>query len=72
MKRTMIAVVLSFVFIFGVTLAKPMAHDTMSKSGETSTLLGAMVKNPQGEDLGNIADVVTGPEGQVAFAVIAL
>jgi hypothetical protein len=68
----MIAVVLSFVFIFGVTLAKPMAHDTMSKSGETSTLLGAMVKNPQGEDLGNIADVVTGPEGQVAFAVIAL
>jgi hypothetical protein len=42
----------------------------MSKSGETSELLGATVKNPQGEDLGTITQIVTGPEGRIAFAVL--
>ena len=47
-----------------------MAHDMMSKSGETSELLGTTVKDSQGEDLGTITDVVTGPEGRVAFGVL--
>jgi sporulation protein YlmC with PRC-barrel domain len=47
-----------------------MAYEMMSKSGETSELLGAKVKNPQGEDLGTITEIVTGPEGRAAFAVL--
>ena len=70
MRRIMIATALVLVLVFGYAVAKSMAHEMMSKSGETSELLGTTVKNPQGKDLRIIADVVTGPEGRVAFAVI--
>jgi len=71
MRRIMIATALVLVLVFGYAVAKSMAHEMMSKSGETSELLGTTVKNPQGEDLRIIADVVTGPEGRVAFAVLS-
>jgi len=71
MRRIMIATALVLVLVFGYAVAKSVAHEMMSKSGETSDLLGSSVKNPQGEDLGTIADVVTGPEGRVAFAVLS-
>jgi len=71
MRKVMIATALVLALIFGYAVANSMAHEMMSKSGETSEILGATVKNPQGEDLGTIADVVTGPEGRVAFAVLS-
>ena len=71
MRKIILAAVLVLALIFGYAVAKSMAHEMMSKSGETSELLGTAVKNPQGEDLGTIADIVTGPEGRVAFVVLS-
>src|SRR4030042_8483 len=74
MRKMMIVTALVSVLIFGYGVAKSIAHEKMSKSGEraeVSKLLGTSIKNSQGEDLGTIADVVTGPEGRVAFAVLA-
>jgi len=74
MRRIMLATVLALSLIFGYTVAGPMAHEIKEKSGETSevsNLLGKGVKNPQGEDLGTITDVVAGPEGRIAFAVLS-
>jgi len=73
MRKIMIVTALVLALIFGYAVARSMAHEKMSKSGEraeVNKLLGASIKNPQGEDLGTIADVVTGPEGRDAFAVI--
>ncbi len=70
MKRIMIATALVLVLVFGYAVAKSMADEMTSKSGETSELLGTTVKNPQGEDLGAISEVVKGPEGRIAFAVL--
>ncbi len=67
----MIATALVLVLVFGYAVAKSVAHEMMSKSVKTPELLGATVKNAQGEDLGTIIDVVTGPEGRVAFAVLS-
>lgn len=75
MRKIMLPrVVVILALIFGYTVAKSMAHEMMEKSGETSEvskLLGTTVKNFQGEDLGTITDVVTGPEGRIAFAVLS-
>ena len=73
MKRIMLAVVLVLALIFGYTVAKSMAHGTMSKSGEVSevsNLIGTTIKDSRGEDLGTITDIVAGPEGRAAFAVL--
>jgi hypothetical protein len=73
MRKIIIVTALVLALTFGYAVAQSMAHEKMSKSGEkaeVSKLLGTSIKNPQGEDLGTIADVVTGPEGHVAFAVI--
>jgi hypothetical protein len=73
MRKMMIVTALVLALIFGYAVARSMAHEKMSKSGERaegSKLLGTSIKNPQGEDLGTITGVVTGPEGRVAFAVI--
>ena len=73
MKKITLAIVLVSMLIFGYAVAKSMALGIMSKSGETpevSQLLGKLVKNSQGEDLGTITNVVTGPEGGVAFVVL--
>jgi len=74
MRKIMIATALVLALIFGYAAARSMAHEMTSKGrepSEVSKLSGAMVKNPQGEDLGTITDVVTGPEGRVAFAVLS-
>jgi hypothetical protein len=74
MRKTMIVTALVLALIFGYAAAKSMAHEMMVKSGEraeVSKLLGTSIKNPQDEDLGTITDIVTGPEGRVAFAVLS-
>lgn len=74
MKRVILAMVLILALIFGCTGAMSISHEMMSRSGETvevSKLIGTSVKNPQGEDIGRIIDIVTGPEGRVAFAVLS-
>jgi hypothetical protein len=74
MRKMMLATVLVLAVIFGYAATRSIAHEMMSRSektSETTKLLGASVKNPGGEDLGTIADVVTGPEGRVAFAVLS-
>jgi hypothetical protein len=74
MRKVMIATALVLALIFGYAVANSMAHEMMSKSGETSgvsKLLGTTIKDPQGQDLGRIIDIVTGPEGRVAFAVLS-
>jgi len=74
MKRVTFAVALVLALIFGFTVAKSIADGMKSKSGEASKvskLIGVTIKDPHGEDLGTITDVVTGPEGRVAFAVVS-
>ena len=74
MKRVIFAVALVLALIFGFTVAKSIAGGMMSKSGEAcevSKLIGATIKDPQGEDLGVITDVLAGPERRVAFAVVS-
>ena len=74
MRKIMLATTVLLALIFGYAVAKSMAHEMMSKGGETcevSKLLGTTVKNPQGEDLGTITGLVTGPEGRVGFAVLS-
>jgi sporulation protein YlmC with PRC-barrel domain len=74
MKKIIIVTAMVLALILGYAVAESMAHEKMSKSterAEVSKLLGTSIKNLQGEDLGTIADVVTGPEGRVAFAVIS-
>ncbi len=73
MRKITFAIVLVLALIFGYAVAKSMANEMMSKGGETSKvskLRGASIRNPQGEDLGTITDVLTGPEGRVAFVVL--
>ncbi len=72
MRKIMIATVLVLALIFGYGAAKLVALEKASKGGEASEvtkLFGKAVKNPQGEDLGRITEVVTGPQGRIAFAV---
>jgi hypothetical protein len=74
MRRITLATMLLLALVFGYTVARSTAQGLTPKSGETSEgsrLFGAMVKDPQGEDLGTIADVVTGPEGRAAFVVLS-
>ncbi len=70
MRKITVAMVLISALIFGFSVARSMANEMMKRSEETSWLLGAAVKNPHGEDLGTITDVVTGPEGRLAFAIL--
>jgi len=74
MRKCMIPITLVFVLSMGYATAKSVAHERASKSGETSEaskLFGKAVISPQGEDLGTIIDVVTGPEGRAAFVVLS-
>ncbi len=74
MRKMMIATALVLALIFGYAAARSMAHEMTSTgrgASEASKLTGAMVKNPQGEDLGAITNVVTGPEGRAAFVVLS-
>ncbi len=73
MKRVTLAVMLFLALTLGYGVTTPIAHETMSKSGEVSEvskLIGTTVKDSRGEDLGTIADIVTGPGGRMAFALL--
>jgi hypothetical protein len=70
-----IVVVLAFVFMFtlGDEAAKSMEDHMTPLSGGTSdvsNLTGKTVKNFQGDDLGTISEVVKGPLGLIAFAIL--
>lgn len=41
------------------------------QTGDASRLIGMPVRTPGGEDIGNIIDVVPGPEGHEAFAIVS-
>lgn len=48
------------------------AQQTQSTMSRASTMIGADVENNQGEDLGDIDDIVIDPQtGQVAYAVVS-
>ena len=72
MKKITPAILIALALVFGYGAALSMAGETMSKGRETfeAKLPGAMVKNPQGGDLGIITGVVRGPEGRAAFAIL--
>ncbi len=74
MRRMMLVAVLILVLVFGFIVPNAMAQEMMKKSTETSEvseLFGKEVQNAKGQDLGTIIDVVAGPEGRVAFAVLS-
>lgn len=70
MKQRMIfSVALGLVLIMGVALGNPVAQ-SVSKSRERPLLAGATVEDSRGDYLGEIVELLTGPEGRVAFAVL--
>ncbi len=68
-SRLIFSVALSLVLIMGVGLGKPVAQ-SISKSRERPLLAGATVEDSRRDYLGEIVEVLTGPEGHVAFAVL--
>jgi hypothetical protein len=74
MRKIIVAGTLALVVIFGYAVTESIPYEMMSKIGETSEpreLIGATIKDSQGEDLGAIIEVVIGPEGRIAFAVLS-
>jgi hypothetical protein len=74
MGRSTLAVILILALIFGYAVPNVTASGMMEKSGkksEVSEQLGKGVENRKGEDLGTITDLVAGPEGHIAFAVVS-
>jgi len=70
MKKIILFALLGLALITGYTGARVMAGEMVSKSWETAeggNLLGASVKNPRGENLGTIGDIVAGPGGNRFF-----
>ena len=74
MRKLIFAVTMVWVRAFGYAVAECAANGTVSR-GEAASggghLLGTIVKSPEGEDLAAITEVVRGPEGHVAFAVLS-
>jgi hypothetical protein len=71
MRKMMIVTALVLMPVLGYAVAKSTAQEMMSTSGEGPQPVGATVKNFQGEALGKITGVVTGPQGRVSFAVLS-
>ncbi len=71
MRKIMTVAALVLTLIFGFAVARSVASEMMETTGQTSGFVGATVKNPKGEDLGIITDVVTGPGDRSAFAILA-
>ncbi len=74
MKRIVVAAALVFMVFLGYEVAESVDDQITLLSGGTSAvgkLTGKTVKNIQGEDLGPISDLVKGPEGRIAFAIIS-
>lgn len=70
MNRIMIATAMILLFIFGFTLSGPMARGISSQDQEVP-LVGTTVRDSQREDIGKVIDIVRGPEGHAAFAIIS-
>ncbi len=74
MKKLMVVMLFVSMFTFGYSVASPMENHRVSVSGgasEISKLIGKTIKNFQGDDLGTIRELVKGPEGQIAFAMLS-
>jgi hypothetical protein len=73
MKKIIAVVVSVFMFGFWYAAAKSTENLMMALSegtSDVSKLIGKMVKNFQGDDLGTISEFVKGPEGHIAFAML--
>ncbi|RPJ09614.1 MAG: hypothetical protein EHM36_04160, partial [Deltaproteobacteria bacterium] len=74
MRRIALATGLVLALIFGYAAVSSMAGEMTSESAGTSEvkdLIGAGVKNPQGESLGMIIDFVKEPDGRITFAILS-
>jgi sporulation protein YlmC with PRC-barrel domain len=74
MRKIILAGTLALVAVFGYAVTESIPYEMVSKIGETSEpreLIGATIKDSQGENLGAIIDVVIGPEGRIAFAILS-
>jgi hypothetical protein len=73
-KLLRIAIMLVFALSVGYATTRTIGDERTSRSGEISEprkLAGKTVKNPQGENLGVITDIVAGPQGRTAFVVLS-
>jgi hypothetical protein len=52
-------------------MQKSQMQESMEKAHNISQYVGRSVKNPQGEDLGTVKDLVRDPEGNMSFAVLS-
>jgi sporulation protein YlmC with PRC-barrel domain len=68
MKTTTVMLALSSLLCATVSLAQPNLAGDLHRG---SKLIGADVENPQGEDLGDIKDLVFDSQGRVMYAVLA-
>jgi len=70
MKRTLLTAIIVLAFVLVYASTELMACGMKGKP-QVSKLIGAAVKNPEGDEVGVITDVMTDPESQAAFAIIA-
>jgi len=68
MKACTVAMAVCSLLFATVSFAQPKMATNMHRG---SKLIGANVENPQGENLGDIKDVVFDSQGRVAYAVMA-
>jgi len=75
MKKTASMIALALAVGFGLFVATVYAGETMGKSEyqayEANTMLGSVVRSPQGEYIGRISDFVFDSDGHVTFAILA-
>lgn len=75
MNRIISVITLVLVFSFGLVLVNGYAGESMSKGWhrtyEVGEMVGSPVKNPQGDELGRIYDLVIDSNGRVAFAILS-
>jgi hypothetical protein len=72
MRKMMLIMPLVFALVFGYGVVKSSAGEWMSSEDEPgmAILIGAAVKNHEGEDLGFINDFVSDPYGRISFAIL--
>ncbi len=66
--------VMTILFILSINIAQPrhlFATDTMIGVHKASTLIGKIVKDARGEDIGVIEEIVITTSGEVAYAVLS-
>jgi hypothetical protein len=71
--RKIILSIFAFAFLLGYAVVNIPAEERATNNGgmsDAGQLIGMEVKNPQGEALGIIADVIEGPQERLSFAVL--